>query len=264
VALQEVIDTQLAPLGQRTMDRGAIAAGERVLDVGCGCGQTTLELARRVGTSGSVLGVDISSVMLDRARELARAAGVAHVDFTNADAQTHAFPAESFDVLFSRFGVMFFADPRAAFANLRAALKRGGRVAFVCWRTLPENPWMAVPIAAALQHIEPPAMPAPDAPGPFAFADAARVRGILEGAGFDAVAFDGLDETLTIGGGGELDRTVDFLLQMGPTAAALREAGPAKTAQVAAAVREALVPYHQDGVGVRMASAAWIVTARRA
>jgi hypothetical protein len=137
-------------------------------------------------------------------------------------------------------------------------------MAFVCWRSLPENPWMAVPIAAALQHIEPPAMFAPDAPGPFAFADATRVRGILTGAGFDDVAFDELDETLTIGGGGELDRTVDFLLQMGPTAAALREAGPAKTAEVAAAVREVLVPYHQDGVGVRMASASWIVTARRA
>jgi SAM-dependent methyltransferase len=246
------------------MDRGGIAAGERVLDVGCGCGQTTLDLAHRVGSTGFVLGIDISTVMLDRARELARTTGLGPVRFENADAQTHAFVSDSFDVVFSRFGVMFFADPEGAFANLHNALARGGRLAFVCWRSLPENPWMAVPIAAALQHVDPPPILAPDAPGPFAFADAQRVRGILTGAGFDDVTLAELDETLTVGGGGELDRTVDFLLQMGPTAAALREASPAKVSQVQAAVREVLVPYHQDGVGVRMASASWIVSARRA
>ncbi len=155
VAQQELIEAQLAPLGRHAMDRAAIAAGERVLDVGCGCGQTTLELARRVGPRGSVLGADISSVMLGRARELAGAAGATNVRFEEADAQTHAFPPAGFDVLFSRFGVMFFADPRAAFANLRTALRPGARVAFVCWQALPLNPWMAVPLAAALQHFQP-------------------------------------------------------------------------------------------------------------
>jgi len=166
-------------------------------------------------------------------------------------------------VLYSRFGVMFFADPGAAFANLRTTLRPGGRVAFVCWRSLPENPWMALPLAAALQHIPPPPIPGPNDPGPFSFADRARVSGVLEGAGFLDVAFEALDREVVIGGGGDLESAVDFILQMGPTSAALREAGAAKAAEVVAAVREAIRPYHRAETGVRMASAAWIVTARR-
>jgi SAM-dependent methyltransferase len=260
VELQELIDAQIAPLGRAAMERAGIRAGERVLDVGCGCGETSLELGRRVGASGSVLGVDVSHVMLERARARARAAGTAHVRFEEGDAQTHAFAPASVDVLFSRFGVMFFADPRAAFANLRRALAPDGRLAFVCWRAIPENPWMMVPMAAALQHVPPPAILAPDAPGPFAFADDARVRAILEGAGFGAVCFERHDEVLSVGGGADLDRTVAFLLQMGPTAAALREAGPELTRTVAAAVREVLVPFATPE-GVRMPSGSWIVTA---
>jgi SAM-dependent methyltransferase len=260
VTLQALIDEQLAPLGRRAMERAAIVPGERILDVGCGCGQTTLELARRTGRGGAVTGIDISAVMLDRARALARDAEE-NLRFEQADAQTHAFPAAAYDLLFSRFGVMFFADPPAAFANLCRALRPGGRVAFVCWRALPENPWMAVPLAAALQHIPPPSMLAPDAPGPFAFADPERVRGILMHAGFGGATLEPLDETVTIGGGGDLERTVQFLLQMGPTAAAVREAGPETAAVVAGAVRDALRPYHGPD-GVRMASASWIVTAR--
>ena len=260
VTLQALIDEQLAPLGRRAMERAAIVPGERILDVGCGCGQTTLELARRTGRGGAVTGIDISAVMLDRARALARDAEES-LRFEQADAQTHAFPPAAYDLLFSRFGVMFFADPPAAFANLWRALRPGGRLAFVCWRALPENPWMAVPLAAALQHIPPPSMLAPDAPGPFAFADPERVRGILAQAGFGGTSMEPLDETVTIGGGGDLERTVQFLLQMGPTAAALREAGPETVATVAGAVRDALRPYHGAG-GVRMASASWIVTAR--
>ncbi|MBI3770390.1 MAG: class I SAM-dependent methyltransferase [Deltaproteobacteria bacterium] len=263
VAQQDLIDAQLAPLGRRAMDHAAIALGERMLDVGCGCGQTTLELAQRVGPSGTALGADISSVMLTRARELARAAGVGNVRFEEADAQTHAFPPSAFDVLFSRFGVMFFADPRAAFTNLRAALRPGGRLAFVCWRTLPENPWMAVPLMAAFQHIPPPPIPGPNDPGPFAFADPERVRGVLTHAGFTAVACDTSDEEIVLGGGAGVDKAVEFILQLGPTAAALREAGPAKTAEVAAAVGEALRPYYVPGAGVRMAAATWIVSARQ-
>lgn len=262
VALQDLIDVQIAPLGRRAMDAAGLAPGARVLDVGCGCGETTLELARRVGPSGRVHGVDLSTVMLERARALASAAGLAHVRFEEADAQTDAFGAAAYDVVYSRFGVMFFANPEAAFANLRLALRPGGRLAFVCWRTLPENPWMAVPLGAALQHLPPPQMLAPDAPGPFAFADAERVCGILTRAGFAGPHAEKVDEVLTIGGGRDLDATVEFLLQMGPTAAALREAGPEKARVVAAAVRESLVPFATDG-GVRMSSASWVVTARR-
>jgi SAM-dependent methyltransferase len=262
VDFRDLIDDQIAPLGVRAMERAGIAPGDRVLDVGCGCGQSTLELGRRVGPQGSVLGVDISTVMLARARELARAAGLSHVRFENVDAQTERFPADSLDLVYSRFGVMFFSDPPAAFGNLRAGLRPDGRLAFVCWQGLSENPWMLVPVMAAAQHVALPPPPAPDAPGPFAFADAERVRGILTIAGFADVAFEGVNETLTIGGGRDLDEAVEFLLQMGPTGRLLRDADPGLRPRVAAAVREALLPYRTEN-GIRMASASWIVTARR-
>ncbi|MBI1814419.1 MAG: class I SAM-dependent methyltransferase [Deltaproteobacteria bacterium] len=263
VALHDFINAQIEPLGRAAMDRARVTAGERVLDVGCGCGHTTLELARRVGPTGSALGVDISTTMLDRARADARAAGLHNAQFEEADAQTHALPRAHFDLVFSRFGVMFFSDPTAAFANLQSALRPGGRVAFVCWQALPENPWMFVPLMAAAQYIQLPAPPEPGAPGPFAFADAERVRGILTGAGFVDVAIDPHNEVLAIGAGLDLDRTVDFLLQMGPTGNALRQAaGEVNLAAVSAAIAEALRAY-QTPQGVRMPSAAWIVTARK-
>jgi SAM-dependent methyltransferase len=260
VRYEALLDGQLAPLGVTVMDRTRIAAGERVVDVGCGCGDTSVTLGRRVGAAGAVLGVDISPPMLERARE--RAADQPHVRFALADAQTHSFERGAFDVLFSRFGVMFFADPTAAFANLRSALRPGGRLAFACWQALPKNEWIAMPLMAAAQHITLPAPPAPGAPGPFAFADADRVRGILEGAGFSEIACEPEERTLTVGGGGSLDDAVDFLLDgIGPASAALREAGPEARPKVVAAVRDAIAPY-ATGEGVRMAAAAWIVTAR--
>jgi SAM-dependent methyltransferase len=260
--LQDRIDQQIRPLGELAMARAALAAGERVLDVGCGCGDTTLALARRVAPGGSVLGLDISAPMLARAGERLAEAGLgAAASFVQADAQTHAFAPAAFDVLYSRFGVMFFADPPAAFTNLRRALRPGGRLAFVCWQAATDNPWMLVPMAAALQHLPPPELPAPGAPGPFAFADPERVRGILAAAGYADVSLEPVQMTLTIGGG-DLDQTVDFLLQMGPTARALRDTTDAAVVtRVAAAVREALLPYATPD-GVRMDSASWIVTAR--
>ena len=261
VALQAAIDAQIRPLGLLAMDRAALRPGERALDVGCGCGETTVELARRVAPGGAVTGIDISAVMLERAHQRARAEGLT-VQAELADAQTHTFTLATVDVLFSRFGVMFFSDPSAAFANLRCALRPGGRLAFVCWQSLPDNPWMFVPLGAALQHLPPPPLPGPDAPGPFSFADPVRVRAILERAGFRDVALEGVHETLSIGAGAGLDETVEFLLQMGPTGAALREAADLSLKpRVAAAVREALAPYVTPR-GIRMASASWIVTAR--
>jgi len=266
VALQDRIDAQIRPLGELIMDRAGLTAGERVLDVGCGCGDTTLALARRVAPGGRVLGLDISIPMLARAgQRLAdeRAAAVAgQVSFQRADAQTWAFDVGAFDVLFSRFGVMFFDDPRAAFTNLHGALRRGGRLAFVCWQGVADNPWMLVPMAAALQHLPPPPLAEPGAPGPFAFADPEHVRAILGAAGFTAVGLEPVRMTLTVGGGRDLDQSVDFLLQMGPTARALRDApDPSVVPRVAAAVREVLLPYATPE-GVQMDSASWLVTAR--
>jgi len=259
IAFQSLLDAQLRPLGRPTMDRARIAPGERVLDVGCGCGDTTLELARRVGPEGAVVGIDVSAGMVGRGIEAARAAGLANVRFENVDAQTHRFPDGTFDLIFSRFGVMFFADATAAFANLRLALHPGGRLAFICWQALAENPWLAVPLAAALRHLTLPPPPAPDAPGPFSLGDPDRIRGVLARAGFERVDLEEVRETLTIGGG-VLDQAAEFILQMGPTGAALRDADPAVRPAVAAAVRDAIAPFHTPA-GVRMASAAWIVTA---
>jgi len=262
-AFQQVLDEQLGALGRRAMDEAGVAPGERAIDVGCGCGDTTIELGRRVGPEGTVVGIDLSAPMLERAVTQARAAQVANVRFENADAQTHRFPPGQYDLVFSRFGVMFFADPAVAFTNLRAAVRAGGRIGFVCWQALRENPWLALPLGVAARYIPLPPPPAPGTPGPFSFADTDRVRGILAQSGFAEITFADLRETLTVGGGGALDQTVAFLLQgVGPASAALREADPAVRSKVAAAVREALAPFH-TAAGVRLASAAWIVTARR-
>jgi SAM-dependent methyltransferase len=258
---QERIDPLLAPFGLRAMERAGIRPGQRVIDVGCGCGHTTLELARRVSDSGEVLGVDVSGVMLERARERARESAARNASFLRADAQTHGFEADSFDLLFSRFGIMFFADPVAAFANLRRALRRSGGLAFVCLQALARSPYMWIPFSAAAKHLEIPPPPPADAPGPFAFADPERVRRILEGAGFADVAIEPFEAELCVGGG-DLDSAVQVLLGVGPTARLLLEADPERRALVASAVRDAIAPYATPE-GVRMRGAVWIVHARR-
>jgi SAM-dependent methyltransferase len=257
VAAETLLDVQIGSLGVRAMEHAGVAPGEAVLDVGCGCGQSTLQLADKVGPGGSVTGIDVSRVMLERARS--RAAGRDNVRFEAADAQTAALPKAGFDLVFSRFGVMFFADPVAAFANLRSSLKPGGRVAFVCWQELGRNAWMRIPLAAAAAHVSLPAPPAPGAPGPFAFADADRVRRILTGAGFANTACEGVEQALLVGGGGEVERTVEFMLQIGPLGALMRETGEATRSAVAGAVHDAVAGYATPE-GVRMDSAAWFVT----
>jgi SAM-dependent methyltransferase len=263
VARVEQLDAQLAPLGELVFDRLDPRPGERVLDVGCGCGQTALQLAERVGPSGRVLGVDVSAPMLARAAERARAKGVEHLDFVEADAQIHAFEP-GFDVVSSRFGVMFFADPVAAFANLHRALAPGGRLGFVCWREIGLNPWMRIPLMALAGHVPLPEPPAVGAPGPFSFADPERVRGILDGAGFADVALSPVAAGLHVGGGvgGGVDGAVEFLLSIGPVSAVLRDADEGTRATAAAAVGDAVRPF-LDGPDVVMDAAVWVVTARR-
>ena len=261
LAFAEFVDDQLAPLGLAAMDSARVAPGERVLDVGCGCGQTSLQLAERVGTIGTVTGIDLSTPMLGRARERAAAAGLRNVAFENADAQTRAFSARSFDLMFSRFGVMFFVEPTEAFANLRGALREGGRLTFVCWRSLLKNEWLRVPLLAAATQVELPAPPAEDAPGPFSFARRERVEGILSGAGFRDLSIEPLDGELTVGGGAPLDHAVDFMTQMGPAGRVLGEAPPDVRARAAEALREAIEPF-AGPKGIRMTYAAWIVRGR--
>lgn len=262
--LGDVIDAQIAPVGLVAMDAAEPGRGERVLDIGCGCGQTTVELARRVGPEGRVLGVDVSGPMLADAQRRAAEAEDASIGFVQADAQTHAFEPGAFDLAFSRFGVMFFEDPAAAFANLLSALRPGGRLVFACWQEIGRNPWMLVPAAAAAKHVEIPRPSDPTAPGPFAFADPERVGGLIGAGGFADYEATPIERKLTIGAGRGMDRIVDFLMQMGPAGAALRQAEDpeAVAAAVKASMTEVLEPYY-DGDGVVMDAAAWLVSARR-
>jgi len=253
--LQEPLDRQLAPLGHAAMAALQPSAGEHVLDIGCGSGETSLGLAAAVAPGGQVTGVDISRPMLEVARR--RAEGIAALRFIEADAQTYPFAPATFDAVFSRFGVMFFADPAGAFGNVRKALKPGGRLAFVCWRAPSENPIMVLPMMAAAPFLPAVEPPDPTAPGPFAFADPDRVRGILTKAGFSDIQITPHDEKV---GGGDLDTAVHLAMRVGPLGRMVRENPDAHDA-VIDAVRKALAA-HEGPDGVKLGSATWIVTAR--
>ena len=229
---------------------------EHIIDIGCGCGQTSLARAARAGPTGSVVGVDISKPMLEVALRRPRPAPDLRVTFRQLDAQASDLGCGLFDAAFSRFGVMFFSDPVAAFANIRASLKFGGRLAFVCWRPLRENLWMQAPLQAALPFMPPVAPPEPTAPGPFAFADASRVRSMLADAGFDSVTMNPFDAAI---GGADVEQTLKLALRVGPLGAALRE-HPELVDNVADAVRDVLSKYVTPN-GVLMPAAVWIVLA---
>lgn len=261
VRQQQRLDAQINPLGLAAMQRAGAKPGDHVLDVGCGCGQTSLELAERVGPQGSVVGIDISQPMLTRARERQNERGIKNLEFLRADAQTHRFERERFDLIFSRFGVMFFDDPPTAFGNLRTALHPDGRLCFICWQALEKNEWVRVPLRAAAQHVALPVPPAPGAPGPFALADPDRVRRILVAGGFTDVSLETYEAQLSLGGATSVDEAVELTLEIGPIAMLLRDADPSVRTRVAQAIREALIPYASRD-GVSLGGTAWIVSAR--
>jgi SAM-dependent methyltransferase len=262
VRMQDRTDALIDPLGRVAIERLGVGAGERLLDVGCGCGQTLLELAELAGPTGHVLGVDISPPMLARARE--RAANHPTIALAQGDAQTYAFTPGAFDAVYSRFGVMFFDDPRAAFRNLRAAARAGGRLSFVCWQDLGKNPWAARPLEAVMRLL--PASALPDLlregrPGPFFFSDPARVRAILGDAGWTDVSLEPVETPLHLGGAATLDEAVEYSLQIGPAARAMAEAREALKPELEAALRAALAPY-VGARGVFLDGAAFVVRAR--
>jgi ubiquinone/menaquinone biosynthesis C-methylase UbiE len=255
---QQIQDLVLAPVSEILIDRARVKAGERIVDVGCGCGATTIALAQRVGPSGYVLGVDISGPMLARARQLAPAGLPA--EFVHADATVHPFAPENFDLLASRFGVMFFADSALSFANMRRALRRTGRLAFACWREPRENPFFMAPLQAVYKHV--PKLPqlGPEDPGPFAFASEARVHRILGEAGFSDIAMEPCNLALDIAVERGLDAAVQGALEIGPAARALAEQPPDVVAAATHSIREALTPFVK-GQAVPLPASIWIVTA---
>ncbi|RWE17980.1 MAG: class I SAM-dependent methyltransferase [Mesorhizobium sp.] len=263
VAHQARLDAMLAVFGQAAIEAAAPATSERVLDVGCGAGASSLALAALVGRRGQVLGVDISEPLIDRARALAPQDTPAL--FRVADASSAELPEGAFDILFSRFGVMFFDDPTGAFAHMRRALQPGGRVAFVCWRSVAENDWMRLPTGAIKGIVPATAPPDPEAPGPFSFGDRGRVARILTAAGSTNIAISPFDASVPFGEGETRDAAIDDAVQMAAEAGPLSRV-PADQpddirARASAAIRAAFAEC-PGGRAVMINGAAWIVTAR--
>ncbi len=255
VRVQERLDAMLEPLSKVAVDKANPVSGERAIDVGCGCGATTLALAAR-GTA--VWGVDISEPMLAHAKQ--RGAGMEHVAFSVADAASQALTPDH-DLIFSRFGVMFFADPVGAFTNLRSGLKADGRLVFLCWQSPRENPWVSVGGAAIAPFLPEAEPPDPKAPGPFAFADRDYLHGILSQAGYADINIDPVHVDLNIGR--DLDDAMEFQGQVGPAARALAELSGEQREAALAAAREALQAFVTPQ-GVVLGSATWLVSAKAA
>jgi ubiquinone/menaquinone biosynthesis C-methylase UbiE len=243
--------------------RLALPEGARAVDVGCGWGDTAIALARKVGPTGHVLGLDCCDAFLEKGRADAKAAGLDNVRFIVADVQSYRF-ARDFDFAFSRFGMMFFANPVAAMRNVRSALVPGGRLTFITWRPLADNPWFSVPKAVVLRFLPPPGDDAQTCgPGPFSMANPDVVRAQLTAAGFVDATFERVDGLVMVGR--DVDQAVEFQLALGPAGEIVREAGELATTrhgEIVAALRDALSQYvASDGSG-RMQSSSWTITAR--
>lgn len=260
VVEQDRYRRMLAPFTDALVGRLALEPGERVVDVGCGFGDTTLAYGQAVGADGAALGVDISGPMLDVARKRAADAGLAHVRFEQADAQVFDFPAGAFDAAASRFGVMFFDDPVAAFANVGRALRAGGRMTFACWQSPLTNEWITVIVGAIVQHLGMPDMGEPGAPGPFALADADRVRSILGDAGWTGVEVEPFDAKMWLAPG--VDDAIAFFMRTDMAKRMIGDAPEDKVQAAVASARDAASAY-VTGEGLELGSSAWLVSARR-
>jgi SAM-dependent methyltransferase len=255
---QAAQDALLAPLCDALIDRARIAAGESVIDIGCGCGATTRAIAEKVGASGHVLGLDVSAPMLARAKELTPAD--APIEFVHADAMVHHFKAVSADLVVSRLGLTYFADPIRALLNIRTALRSEGRMAFACWRELRENPWFLLPLQAAYEHVPKlPGLP-PNAPDQFAFASREWVEHVLSEAGFRRIRLEEFDADLDVSAGRGLVSAVQSALEIGPASRAVEGQPPELRDLAELSIRKALVRYAK-GQTVIMPVSLWIVTA---
>jgi SAM-dependent methyltransferase len=254
-------DNMNREFGEAVLEAAALQPGERVLDVGCGNGAMSLDAARRVQPDGTILGIDISAPMLGLARTRASNAGITNAEFVQGDAQVHPFDAGGFDVMLSRFGVMFFEDPEAAFANLARAVRPDGRLTMVVWEDILKSEWIVIPGAAAAEHVGFPDFGPPGAPGPFALADRARLERILLGAGFSGVSLEAVTRPMRVAD--DVDDFQAFITSLELVRDQMFAGQPEdKVAAAIAAAREAIAPY-AGPEGVVMNGTAWLVTARR-
>jgi SAM-dependent methyltransferase len=244
--------------GRHLLDAARIAAHDRVLDIGCGCGESTRDAAR-VAVAGMALGLDLSARMIARARERSQAEGLTNARFEQADAQVYPFEPQSFDLAISRFGAMFFGDPVAAFRNIGRALRPGGRLALLAWQELGKNAWLLALRGALAAGRTLPAPPV-GAPGPFGLADPAAVRRILAEAGFDAIALQEVSEPVSLGA--DADDAYGFVRTMGVTRGLLNDLDDTTAARALEALRSTLAA-HDTPEGVLLPSAAWLITAHR-
>jgi SAM-dependent methyltransferase len=258
--MHDPIDRLFAELTHQAMEFAAPRPGEHVIDIGCGSGTTVIELANRVGRQGRVLGADISQQSVERARQRIREANLPQAQAELADVSTFDFPL-SFDLAFSRFGVMFFANPTATFARLRQSMNKDGRLALAVFRTPKENPWGTGPVAAVKHLLPPLAQPGPDEPGQFSWADPARVRRILVGAGFRDVSLMSYDPLMRLAVRGGATEAADFAMKIGPVARALAT-GSVQSPDAVRSGLEAFFASHDGPEGIVLPGALWLVGAR--
>lgn len=256
VARQAHTYMTLTPVTDALLAFAAPRAGETVLDVGCGCGGPTLDFARAIGPAGRVAAFDISGPMLAEGETRAKAAGLSNIDWCHADPASATL--DPFDLLVSAFGVMFFGDTVAAFANMRRAARPGARMALACWRPLAENPWMEVPMTAVAQHLPPRPKGQPNAPGMFAFADPDHFTRVLTQAGWAVPRFEKLNVDLDIAAGRGIEEAVIQSTQIGAVNSWLRNQPPEIVSASVASLREALSPYAKGGT-VSLPGAVWLI-----
>jgi SAM-dependent methyltransferase len=262
VGREDRLEASLQPFGQCAIDALMISGDERGLDIGFGCGETTIQLAAELGPGGHVHGLDISTTMVEAAQNRAGRSSVENISFECADAQTSALPTDRYDFVFSRFGVMFFDDPVMAFKNIFQSLKPGGRLVFMCWAGRDENAWVRLPLAVVENYIAVPAVPPPGTPGPFSLSDGARVKGILSEAGFSDIAVAPFQTPFVLGV--DVDEAVSYLMELSPTGGAIRLADPDENIRARIADELAtLLESHNSEAGITMDASGLLVTARK-
>lgn len=254
VAFQEQLDFLMDPLGRELMDQAQVGSGEQVLDVGCGCGSTSIELAHRVGPTGSVVGLDISAPMLERARQRCSVP-----EWVDGDASNQTF-SRDFDLIYSRFGLMFFDQPESAFRHLRGLLRASGRLAFLCWRSLSLNTFFHLGLQAAKPYVSLPEPTPHHLPGPFSLAPEGKIEQLLHQTGWKGIEVIPCDRHICLDG---IENTADFLLKIGPVAPVVRESEPFIVDKIRQRLAELLTDLERDAHDrVLLPVATWLVTGK--